>query len=175
MLSASEDIIAVWCWAPAESPLMHWSLPVTDSKGELFRKDNHKEELPSRVAAAVRTPRPLNFFWEKGCMSTYLLIESRDFSENPDVDSLLDTAARLAEAGHTVDIFFIQNGVFWARKGANRRIATLAGQGVALWADDFSLAGRSLSPQDIHDNITVAGVTTLIRLLTRPECRPVWH
>lgn len=109
-------------------------------------------------------------------MSNYLLIESRDALECPDVDSFLDTAARLADAGHTVDVYFIQNGVFLARCGANERVASLAmNQGVALWVDEFSLSGRSLDMGSVHAKVKLAGAETLIRLLTRPNCRPVWH
>ncbi len=108
-------------------------------------------------------------------MSLYLLIETRTMRESNQVGDFLALAKTLADAGNSVDLFLIQNGVLMAYAHIERRIEELLRQPtLTVWADDFSLQSRSLS-RELLGGVRVAGADMLVRLLTRPGCKPIWH
>jgi predicted peroxiredoxin len=109
-------------------------------------------------------------------VSPYLLIETRSSWESAEVDDFLEVADRLGQEGHPVDVFLVQNGVLLARHGAHRRLSDLAGRaGLHVWADDFSVASRSLRPDELDRGVTVTGIATLVDLLMRRGCKAIWH
>jgi predicted peroxiredoxin len=109
-------------------------------------------------------------------VNPYLLIETRSSWESAEVGDFLDVAGRLNEHGHPVDLFLIQNGVLLARTGAHPQLAALLSQpGLRIWADDFSMASRSLQPAELLDGIRAAGIGTLVDLLTRTSVKAIWH
>jgi predicted peroxiredoxin len=111
-------------------------------------------------------------------MSVYLLIETRSEWESREVAGFLDLAGRLAAEGNDVDLFLVQNGVLNAKAGTSPALGALlggAGAGVTVWVDDFSLSNRALAPSDLLPGPEVAGIGTLVDLLTRSGCKPIWH
>lgn len=109
-------------------------------------------------------------------MNPYLLIETRSSWESADVGDFLEVAGRLGEHGHSVDLFLIQNGVLLARDGADQHLAGLLSKpGLRVWADDFSMASRSLRPAELLEGITATGIATLVELLTRTGVKAIWH
>jgi len=112
----------------------------------------------------------------KAIMSVYLLIETRSTYESQEVGDFLNLAAQLGEDGHTVDLFLIQNGVLMAQANAEPRLSSLISKGiVSVYSDDFSLTNRSLKPTDLIKGIEIVGMARLVKLLTRPDCKPIWH
>src|SRR4051812_17588198 len=78
-------------------------------------------------------------------MSKYLLIESRDPFDSNDTGFCVDLATQLAAAKNEVTVFLVQNGVLPARSGARSgNLAKLAGAGVNVLADSFSLKERGI-------------------------------
>ena len=78
-------------------------------------------------------------------MAEYLLIESRDPFETNDVGYYYDLARGLADAGNQVTLFLIQNAVLAVRPAARvPGLQALAGFGVKICADDFSLKERGI-------------------------------
>lgn len=79
-------------------------------------------------------------------MSDYLLIESRDLYENLSARDTLTLAGELVRAGDNVTVFFVEQGVAAARKGAVTQLLQQASDaGVKLLADEFSLRERGIS------------------------------
>jgi predicted peroxiredoxin len=108
-------------------------------------------------------------------MSPYLLIETRSHLESPEVEDFVDLAARLGEDGHRVDLFLVQNGVLLAGGDCARLAEALRRPGVHVWADEFSIASRSLRPAELLEGVRVAGMDTLVELLVRPQGKAIWH
>lgn len=79
-------------------------------------------------------------------MSDYLLIESRDLYENLAARDTLTFAGELVRAGDNVTVFFVEQGVAAARKGAVTGLLQEAAKaGVKLLADEFSLRERGIA------------------------------
>ena len=107
-------------------------------------------------------------------MSAYLLIETRSRWESGEVEGFLGLAKDLAAAGERVDLVLIQNGVLVSRDP--EAVAALMREPLAtIWADDMSLAFRGIAADHLPSGIHVAGMKTIIGLMTRSGCKTVWH
>lgn len=98
-------------------------------------------------------------------MRDYLLFESRDPFESADVPSHYELAASLARRGARVSLFLVQDGVLPARRGVRRELADLAGQGVEVLADDFSLRERGIDASALPPGIRVASMDVALERL----------
>ena len=108
-------------------------------------------------------------------MGKYLLIESSDPFAAGEVEYYFGLAKDLATAGNSVTLFLVQNGVLAARAGArSAALATLAGGGVSVLADDFSLRERGIAPHGLIDGVTPAPLDTVIDHLAE-GAKVVWH
>jgi hypothetical protein len=108
-------------------------------------------------------------------MKSYLLIESRDPFESADVDNFYDLAAGLADAGHPVTLFLVQNGVMPARHGAmGGQLGALASDGVEVLADEFSLRERGISPNRLVSGVRPAPIDIVVDQLAQGR-NAIWH
>ena len=108
-------------------------------------------------------------------MGRYLLVESRDPFESADVPYYYDLAAGLAGKGHTVTLFLVQNGVLPARTGSRSdAVSRLAGAGIQVLADEFSLRERGISAEQLATGIEVAPLDRVIDLLGEGR-KALWH
>jgi predicted peroxiredoxin len=109
--------------------------------------------------------------------SQYVFIESRDPFESPDTGFVADTAEALAARGRSVTIFLVQNGVLATRSGAVRgaHLGRLAGAGVTVFADDFSLRERGIEAGELWAGVRPGSIETLVDLIVRPDAKTVWH
>jgi predicted peroxiredoxin len=109
-------------------------------------------------------------------MSKYLLIESRNPWDGPDVTGAYAFAHDLAAAGHDVTLYLVQNGVMPARKGAKApKLAELAGEGkVRVLADDFSLRERSIPKDSLISGVSSSGIDAVVDLLAN-GAKAIWH
>ena len=79
-------------------------------------------------------------------MSRYILVESRDPFDSRDSEHFYDIARGLKDAGNDVTLFLVQNGVLPARRSArSAALAAVAGAGVEVLADEFSLRERGIT------------------------------
>ena len=109
-------------------------------------------------------------------MNRYLLIESRDPFESRDTQFVEETATALKQRGHEVTVFLVQNGVLAARKnGRDSYLGRLAGAGVTLLADDFSLCERGIQPSELHAGIQQSGIEALVEMLVQENAKAIWH
>ena len=109
-------------------------------------------------------------------MINYIFIESRDPFESHDTEFLEQTAHDLKQRGHSVTVFLVQNGVLAARKhGRGSYLGRLAGAGVTLLADDFSLCERGIQPAELQLGIQLSGIETLVEALIKEKTRAIWH
>jgi predicted peroxiredoxin len=106
----------------------------------------------------------------------YLLIESRDPLESPDVAHAWDLAAGLARQGDAVTLFLVQNGVFPARTGSASTTAlqAVARAGVEILADDFSLRERGIPRDRLPAGVTAAPIDVVLDRLATGR-KALWH
>lgn len=107
-------------------------------------------------------------------MGLYLLIETRSVFESPEVADFLSLARELADKGDRVILYLIQNAVLMAKSGSHvKGLAQKAN--IAVKVDDLSIKQRSIRKPEIYKGIEISGMTEFVELLTRENCRPVWH
>ena len=108
-------------------------------------------------------------------MARYLLIESRDPFDSNDVRFCCDLAQQLAAARHEVTLFLVQNGVLPARPGVHSGdLARLAGAGVRVLADNFSLRERGIDAGRLASGVAVAPLDIVLDALAE-GARVIWH
>ncbi len=96
-------------------------------------------------------------------MADYLLIESRDPFESNDVSRLNALAGNLAKNGRKVTLFLVQNGVLSARESAqSAALSAVAGNGVEVLADEFSLRERGISPDGLVSGVSAAPLDVVV-------------
>lgn len=108
-------------------------------------------------------------------MSDYLLIESRDPFESSDVRHFRALAENLAREGNTVTLFLVQNGVLPARESTESDgLTALAGAGVEILADEFSLAERGISSARLTSGVSPASLEIVVEHLANGR-KAIWH
>lgn len=108
-------------------------------------------------------------------MAKYLLIESRDPFEANDVANVYDLAEGLAREGNEVTLFLVQNGVLPAHPGTqSSALASVAGTGVQVVADDFSLRERGIAADGLVSGVTSAPIDIVIDQLAEGR-KALWN
>ena len=108
-------------------------------------------------------------------MTGYLLIASRDAFESRAVPDYFTLAADLAAAGTAVTVFLIENGVLGARRGAaGGALEALAGSGVEVLADDFSLRERGIALGALASGVAPAAIDIILDHLAAGR-KALWH
>ncbi len=105
----------------------------------------------------------------------HLLIETQSPWGGPMSGRFLLDAATLARHGHRVWVFLVQDAVAAAVPDAAGGLRGLAGLGVQIWADDFSLGQRALPPDRLDPVVTVVDMATVTHRLLDGATRVVWH
>jgi sulfur relay (sulfurtransferase) complex TusBCD TusD component (DsrE family) len=99
-------------------------------------------------------------------MANYLLIGSRDPFESNDVTRLYALAENLVKNGSKVTLFLVQNGVLSARESAqSAALSAVAGNGVEVLADEFSLRERGISPDRLVSGVAASPLDMVVDLL----------
>jgi sulfur relay (sulfurtransferase) complex TusBCD TusD component (DsrE family) len=108
-------------------------------------------------------------------MADYLLIGSRDPFESNDVTRLYALAENLAKNGSNVTLFLVQNGVMSARESTkSAALSAVAGIGVEVLADDFSLRERGISPDNLVAGVSPAHLDVVIDQLAAGR-KAIWN
>ncbi|MFQ5786017.1 MAG: sulfur reduction protein DsrE [Alphaproteobacteria bacterium] len=108
-------------------------------------------------------------------MADYLLIESRDPFESNDVANFYDLAEGLVREGNAVTLFLVQNGVTAARPGArSAALSSVAGAGVEVLADEFSLRERGIRADGLASGVNAAPLDVVIDQLAEGR-KALWH
>ena len=108
-------------------------------------------------------------------MGQYLLIESRDPFDSGDSQNFYDLAAGLVKDGHSVTLFLVQNGVLPARQSSKSdALAALAGDGVEVLADEFSLQERGISSNRLVAGVKPAPLDVVVDQLADGR-KALWH
>ena len=96
-------------------------------------------------------------------MAKYLLIASRDTYDSNDVSRYYKLAKGLKQDGNDVTLFLVQNGVLSARQASQSNgLADVAGAGVQVLADDFSLRERGIGTDRLVSGVKPAPLDTVI-------------
>jgi intracellular sulfur oxidation DsrE/DsrF family protein len=108
-------------------------------------------------------------------MPRYLLIESRDPFDSNDTGFCVDLARQLAAAKNEVTVFLVQNGVLPARAGARSGdLGKLAGAGISVLADSFSLRERGIDEKRLAAGIAAAPLDVVLDALAE-GAQVIWH
>jgi len=108
-------------------------------------------------------------------MPRYLLIESRDPFDSNDTGFCRDLATQLAAAKNEVTLFLVQNGVLPARAGVRSGDLTkLAGAGIRVLADSFSLKERGIDEKGLASGVTAAPLEVVLDALAE-GAKVMWH
>ena len=108
-------------------------------------------------------------------MPKYLLIESRDPFDSNDTGFCCDLARQLSAANHQVTVFLVQNGVLPARAGTRSGdLGSLAGAGVSVLADSFSLRERGIDETRLAAGIAAAPLDVVLDALAE-GAQVIWH
>jgi predicted peroxiredoxin len=108
-------------------------------------------------------------------MANYLLIESRDPFDSNDVANFYGLASGLAKAGNGVTLFLVQNGVLPARQSsASAALAEMAGAGVEVLADAFSLEERGIGAERLVAGVSPAPLERVIDAMADGH-KTIWH
>jgi hypothetical protein len=108
-------------------------------------------------------------------MPRYLLIESRDPFDSNDTRFCCDLARQLAAAKNDVTLFLVQNGVLPVRPGARSSdLRGLAGAGVKVLADSFSLKERGIDENRLASGISPAPLDVVLDALAE-GAKVIWH
>ncbi len=108
-------------------------------------------------------------------MGEYLLVESQGTWVGPGCERFIDDAVVLAESGHHVWLFLVQDGVTAATGATVARLEELAGLGGRVWVDGFSLAQRSLMSHGAPPPMEMVEMKAVADKLLEPEVKAVWH
>jgi len=104
-----------------------------------------------------------------------LLIDSRDPFASADGGFARELALALARADVPVTLFYVHNAVLGTRRGAKvKPHAELAGSGVTLLADAFSLAERGIDAQQLAAGVAAAPLDVVIDKLLA-GWHVIWH
>jgi sulfur relay (sulfurtransferase) complex TusBCD TusD component (DsrE family) len=105
----------------------------------------------------------------------YLLIASRDPYGHGGTRSCYALAAQLADEGHRVTLFLVQNGVLPARSGAaGSELEDLARRGVRVAADEFSLRERGIDAARLAPGVEPAPLERVVEALAQ-GAKALWH
>ncbi len=108
-------------------------------------------------------------------MTDYLLIGSRDPFESNDVTRLYALAGNLVKNGSQVTLFLVQNGVLSARESTqSAALSAVAGNGVEVLADEFSLQERGISSDSLVAGITAAPLEVVVDQLADGR-KAIWN
>jgi intracellular sulfur oxidation DsrE/DsrF family protein len=108
-------------------------------------------------------------------MPRYLLIESRDPFDSNDTRFCCDLVQQLAAAQNEVTLFLVQNGVLPVRPGARSGdLARLAGAGVRVLADSFSLKERGIDETRLAAGVAAAPLDVVLDALAE-GAKVIWH
>ena len=108
-------------------------------------------------------------------MAKYLFIESRDPFEVADTGHVCELVQQLAQEGDEVTVYFVQNGVMAARAEArSESILKLVKSGkVKTLVDDYSLKERGIEEHELHGEMRVSNMESLVDLLMTDQMRSV--
>ena len=108
-------------------------------------------------------------------MPRYFLIESRDPFDSNDTRFCCDLARQLAAAKNEVTLFLVQNGVLPVRPGARSGdLTSLAGAGVRVLADSFSLKERGIDENRLASGVASAPLDVVLDALVE-GAKVIWH
>ena len=107
-------------------------------------------------------------------MAKYLLIQSRSPFESGDAPYLYTLVQELLDCGNEITLYLVQNGVLSARRGAKELgLATIA-PSITVMADDFSLAERSMTGEQLIAAVTVGSMDVVVDALAHGD-KVIWH
>lgn len=110
-------------------------------------------------------------------MARYVLVETRDPFDSHDTTYYYNLAKELAEKGHKVTLFLVQNGVLSVRKAASKNpLMAIVGGKVEVLADAFSLRERAIGETEKSDDVKVAEIGDLVDLImAEDDTKVMWH
>ena len=89
----------------------------------------------------------------------YLFFNPNDPHTNPKVAKDYDLAAALAEGGHDVTVFLVENGVLPLRRSVHSKgLEDLLAKGVKVQADEFAVRERGITSDRRVEGVQVTSL-----------------
>lgn len=108
-------------------------------------------------------------------MSNYLFIQSQDPFTDVGATFQYELMLQLSRAGKSVSVVLVQNGVTAARNGAPaRHFDHLCANGLSIYADDFSLAQREITIDQLKPGIQPVSIDIIIESLLAGD-KVIWN
>ncbi len=107
-------------------------------------------------------------------MAKYLLVQSRSPFESADAQYIYTLVRELLDCGNEVSLYLVQNGVLSARRGAKDLGLGAVAHAITVYADDFSLAERSITWEQMIPSVKVGTADTVIDALAAGD-KVIWH
>ncbi|HEY3234745.1 MAG TPA: DsrE family protein [Polyangiaceae bacterium] len=109
-------------------------------------------------------------------MNKYLLIQSKSPWESGDVAEFYELGQELGQAGGSVTLFLVQNGVMAARNGAKDSALDqlLSKNQIRVLADDFSLRERAIDQGAVKAGVKPSSIDEVVDLLAG-GAKALWH
>lgn len=104
----------------------------------------------------------------------HLLVESQPRSEPGEASRFLRAAQRLAVAGTPTVLFLIDDGIA-AAVGDQPEVVRVVAAGGEVWADEISLAQRTIPVATLAPGVVATGLDKVAPLLFDPAVQVVWH
>lgn len=105
-------------------------------------------------------------------MTKYFLIESRSPFDSAEVIHNYQLASDLANAGHKVTLFLVENGVFVTRTQADVSSVNVLRK-VNVLADEFSLRERGIELAEIRSEIKPSPIGVIVDAMAEGQ-KVIW-
>lgn len=108
-------------------------------------------------------------------MKDYLFIDSRDPFTFADHSRFCDLVLGLADSGHRVAVYLVENGVLPARAGGRADgLDALIERRIPVLADDFSLRERGIGHERLREGVQPAEIDAVIECMAGGDT-VIWH
>lgn len=107
-------------------------------------------------------------------MAKYMIVQSRSPFESADAQYVYTLVRELLDCGNEVTLYLVQNGVLSARRGAKDLGLGAVAHAITVLADDFSLAERSITWEQLLPAVKVGTAEVVVKALANGD-KVVWH
>lgn len=107
-------------------------------------------------------------------MGDYLLVESRDPDEASAPGAFMRDAVRLAQAGHRLSVYLVQEGVLAAVR-RRPEVAAVLRAGATVSVDNASMVRRALDTERLVPGVRIDGIDALAAKVLEAGVAVVWH
>jgi sulfur relay protein TusB/DsrH len=108
-------------------------------------------------------------------MAGYFFIQSMDSLANSKTDEQFRLMEELADRGNKVQVLLVQDAVFMAKNNTLcRTLDGMAGKGIKVYVDDFSLAQRGITTAELKSELQPIAITCVVDAMLAQQ-KVIWN